>query len=212
MAVGLHAVEKARLAKEDVSLVIGCGPVGLAVIAALRLKGVAPIIAADFSPARRELAETMGADIVVDPARHSPYQRLNQAATPEGYHAGSIAAMLGLGPQPRPAVVFECVGVPGVIQQMLEGAPKQARVIVVGVCMERDNFEPFFAIRKELNLQFVLGYTADEFAATLRNIAEGLIDVAPMITSHVGLADVKGAFNALATPERLAKILVEPWR
>jgi hypothetical protein len=174
--------------------------------------GASPIIAADFSPARRKLAETMGADIIVDPARYSPYRRWSEMATPEGYSAASVAAVLGLGPQPRPAVLFECVGVPGIIQQMLEGAPKHARILIVGVCMERDQFEPFFAIRKELNLQFVLGYTAEEFATTLRNIAEGRIDVAPMITGHVGLAGVKGAFATLAMPEKHAKILVEPWR
>jgi threonine dehydrogenase-like Zn-dependent dehydrogenase len=95
---------------------------------------------------------------------------------------------------------------------MLEGAARHARIVVVGVCMEHDQFEPFFAIRKELNLQFVLGYTAEEFAASLRHLAEGCIDAAPMITGHVGLAEVKGAFEALATPERHAKILVEPWR
>jgi threonine dehydrogenase-like Zn-dependent dehydrogenase len=212
MAVGWHAVAKARLEKDDLPLVIGCGPVGLAVIAALKLKGVGPIIAADFSPARRALAERMGADIVVDPARHSPYQRWTQEATPEGYDAKAIATLLGQGPQLRPGVLFECVGVPGIIQQMLEGAPLGARIVVVGVCMEHDRFEPFFAIRKQINLQFVLGYTPEEFAATLRHIAEGRIEVGPLVTGKVGLEGVREAFAELANPERHAKILVEPWR
>ena len=68
VAVGVHAVEKAKLGADDVPMVIGCGPVGLAVIAALKLRGAAPIIAADYSPARRRLAQTLGAEIVVDPA------------------------------------------------------------------------------------------------------------------------------------------------
>lgn len=212
MAVGWHAVEKARLEKNDVPLVIGCGPVGLAVIAGLKIKRQHPIIAADFSPARRALAEAMGADIVVDPAAASPYARWTAEATPEGYEPASLAGMLGIGPQPRPGVIFECVGVPGIIQQVLEGAPRQARIVVVGVCMEEDRFEPFFAIRKQLNLQFVLGYTAEEFAATLRFLAEGAIDAKPIITARIGLDEVKGAFAALANPERHAKILVEPWR
>ena len=212
MAVGWHAVEKARLQPDDLPLVIGCGPVGLAVIAGLKLKGVGPIVAADFSPARRRLAEAMGADIVVDPARHSPYARWTELATPEGCDARSVVQMLGQGPKLRPGVLFECVGVPGVIQQMLEGAPNDARIVVVGVCMEHDRFEPYFAIRKQLNLQFVLGYTPQEFAATLGNIAEGRIDVAPMITGQVPLDGVKDAFAALGNPERHAKILVEPWR
>src|SRR5262249_57259955 len=66
MAVGVHAVARARLERDDAPLVIGCGPVGLAVIAALRLAGVRPIVAADFSPPRRELAATLGADVAVD--------------------------------------------------------------------------------------------------------------------------------------------------
>ena len=45
--------------------------------------------------------------------------------------------------------------------------------MIVGVCMETDRIEPFFGIIKELNVQFVLGYTPEEFAATLRHIAEG---------------------------------------
>ncbi len=211
MAVGWHAVQKANITPDDVPLVIGCGPVGLAVIAGLKLKGVHPIIAADFSPARRKLAETMGADIVLDPATVSPYKTWTDEATPEGYDAKSLVALLGLGPKLRPGVFFECVGVPGVIQKMMEGAPRQARIIIVGVCMEKDTIEPFFGITKELNVQYVLGYTPEEFAQTLHHLGEGLIDGSPLVTGKVGVADVKQAFKELGNPEKHAKILVEPW-
>ncbi len=60
LAVGIHAVEKANVRGGEVPLVIGCGPVGLAVIAGLKLKGLHPIIAADYSPARRALAREDG--------------------------------------------------------------------------------------------------------------------------------------------------------
>ena len=109
-------------------------------------------------------------------------------------------------------MIFECVGVPGVIQQIIDGAPAGARIVVVGVCMETDRFEPFFGIVKQLNLQFVLAYTPEEFAASLHHIAEGKVDVTPLITGTVGLDGVKGAFAALASPETHAKILVDPWR
>jgi threonine dehydrogenase-like Zn-dependent dehydrogenase len=191
LAVGVHAVEKGALKGDEAPLVIGCGPVGLAVIAALRLRGIRPIVAADFSPKRRELAARMGADVVVDPAKESPYAKL--AAD-------------------KRAAVFECVGVPGLIQQVFEKAPRDARIVVVGVCMELDHIEPLFAIFKELNLQFVLGYTPDEFARSLHLLAEGKIDAEALITSKVGLEGVKGAFTELANPERHTKILVEPWR
>jgi threonine dehydrogenase-like Zn-dependent dehydrogenase len=189
MAVGLHAVNKARLEPRDAPLVIGCGPVGLAVIAALRLRGLRPIVAADFSPRRRELAVAVGADDVIDPAPALPAERW-RAAT----------------------VIFECVGVPGVIDQIMQGAPRGARVVIVGVCMEPDTIHPLRGISKELSLQFVLGYDGEEFAATLRHIADGALPTQPLVTGKVGVDGVAGAFEALASPERHAKILVEPWR
>jgi len=191
MAVGVHAVEKAALAGDEAPLVIGCGPVGLAVIAALRLKGIRPIVAADFSPKRRELAVKMGADVVVDPAKEQPYPKLAPA---------------------KRAAIFECVGVPGVLQQMFEQVPRDARLVVVGVCMEPDTIEPMFGIVKELSLQFVLGYTAEEFARSLGLLADGQVDAETLITGKVGLDGVKAAFGELANPERHTKILVEPWR
>ena len=212
MAVGWHAVKKANITDEDVALVIGCCPVGLAVIAGLKIAGVSPIIASDFSPARRKLAEKMGADIVLDPAETSPYERWKDEAAPEGYDPKNWMTMMGIGPQLRPGVIFECVGVPGIIQQILEGAPKAARVVVVGVCMEPDQFEPFFGINKELNVQFVLGYTPEEFAETLGFLADGKIKAEPLVTDKVGVDGVKNAFGELANPEKHAKILVEPWR
>ena len=191
LAVGVHAVEKGTLKGDETPLVVGCGPVGLAVIVALRLKGIRPIIAADFSPKRRELAVRMGADIVIDPAKEDAYVKL--------------------APGKRVAL-FECVGVPGIIQQMMEKAPRDARIVVVGVCMESDTIEPMFGIVKELSLQFVLGYTPEEFARSLRLLADGQVDAPSLITAKVGLDGVKGAFAELGNPERHTKILVEPWR
>lgn len=191
LAVGVHAVEKANLAGDEAPLVVGCGPVGLAVIAALKLKGIWPIVAADFSPKRRELAALMGADVVVDPSAEDPYGKLAPG---------------------KRAAVFECVGVPGLIQQIFEKAPKDARIVIVGVCMETDKIEPLFAIFKELNLQFVLGYTPEEFARSLHLLADGKVDANALITGKVGLEGVKGAFEELGNPEKHTKILVEPWR
>lgn len=210
MAVGWHAVEMARIVKGEIPLVIGCGPVGLAVIVGLKRKGIGPVIAADFSPARRALAERMGADIVIDPAVNSPYESWSDVAGKDD--KGEPLAMEGLSGRAsyRPGVYFECVGVPGVIDQMMRGAQRGCRIVVVGVCMEHDNFRPLMGINKELNLQFVLGYTPEEFAGTLLTISEGSIDLSPMITGHVGLDEVPQAFETLADPELHAKILVEP--
>jgi threonine dehydrogenase-like Zn-dependent dehydrogenase len=184
MAVGLHAVNKSAIARGEVSLVLGCGPIGLAIIAALRRRGSEQIAAADFSSRRRELAETMGAHVTVDPAQGSPFDTV------------------------KPAVVFEAVGVPGIINDVFRRAPTGSRLVVAGVCMEPDTVLPFFGTAKEINVQFVLAYDAAEFAESLRAIAEGDIDVAPMITGEVGLAGVGAAFDDLAHPDAHCKIMV----
>jgi threonine dehydrogenase-like Zn-dependent dehydrogenase len=212
LAVGIHAVEKANVRGDEVPLVIGCGPVGLAVIAGLRLKGLHPIVAADYSPARRALAEKMGADVVVDPAKQSSFTSwAEHAAMTAEQKAARPPAQAWL-PALKPALIFECVGVPGVIQQVFEGAPRDARIVVVGVCMETDRSEPMLGIMKELNVQFVLGYTPTEFASSLQLLADGKVDAASLITGKVGIEGVAQAFADLGNPEKHTKILVEPWR
>jgi threonine dehydrogenase-like Zn-dependent dehydrogenase len=210
MAVGVQADANARLEPDDAPLVIGCGPVGLAVVAALRLAGARPIVAADFSRRRRELAVAVGADVVVDPAQTTPWQSWRETAVwADPARAPQQPAWLP-GPPLRPAVVFECVGVPGVLDGIMAASPRGTRIVVVGVCMEPDTIHPMLGISKELSLQFVLAYTPDEFAATLRHLAEGEISAAPLITGEVGLDGVAQAFADLASPERHAKILVRP--
>ena len=90
------------------------------------------------------------------------------------------------------------------------------RTLACGICgSDRHalkHADALLGIVKELSLQFVLGYTREEFAATLEHIADGRIAVAPLITGHVGIDGVAGAFEALATPERHAKIIVRAAR
>ena len=212
MAVGVHAVARAALVGGESAIVLGCGPIGLAVIAALKLFDVRPIVAADFSPLRRAIAERMGADVVVDPATTSPYASWWEAAAPKGYDPASLEALLEIGEQPAPCIIFECVGIPSMIERVLESAPRRSTVVVVGVCMERDSFEPIVAINKEIDLRFAFGYKPEEFAATLAHIAAGDLDVKPLVTGRVGLDGVARAFEELARPDAQVKVIVEPSR
>ncbi len=192
MAVGVHAANKAKVQPGEGAIVLGCGPIGLATIAGLRLKGVQPIIAADFSPARRKLATHMGATTVTDPRETAAIDVWTQAA-------GA-----------RTPVIFEAIGVKGMLDEIMLWAPRNARMIVAGVCMEPDMIRPLIAVSKEISLHFVLGYDPMEFRQTLDYIASGEIDVAPLITSEVGISGVPQAFEDLGDPETHAKILVEP--
>ncbi len=207
-AVGEHAVAVSDAADDAIHLVVGCGPVGLAVIAALKARGLGPVIASDFSPARRKVAEAFGADIVVDPAQENPHEHWAKLGVPMSRTERSVLAMTGK--TGKRAVIFECVGVPGVIQQLVEAAPVGAQILVAGVCMQTDAIEPFLCINKQLELKFVLGYSPEEFAATLVNIADGRFDVLQAVTGEVGLDGVAGAFAALRDPEAQCKMVVRP--
>ncbi|MGB8505788.1 zinc-binding dehydrogenase [Mycobacterium sp.] len=231
MAVGWHAVRRGEVGKSDVAIVIGCGPIGLGVICMLKAHGVRTVIASDFSAGRRALATACGADVVVDPAQDSPYsaaaghghlsgapdalglalstvEKLHKLPVP-WWHLWRAAEAVGAA-TPKHPVIFECVGVPGVIDQIISGAPLFSRVVVVGVCMGADNIRPAMAINKQIDLRFVLGYTPLEFRDTLHMLADGKVDVTPLITGTVGLAGVEAAFDALGDPEAHAKILIDP--
>ncbi len=213
---------EATSASGTVAIVVGCGPIGLAVILLLKASGVGTVVASDYSPGRRALAQRCGADVVVDPAAESPFTavdrkgQLNDAPSafelavgtmerlqrlPVGWwHVWRLAETLGAGP--KQPVIFECVGVPGVIDSIITGAPLFSRVVVVGVCVGGDQITPAMAINKELDLRFVLGYTPLEFRDTLNMLAEGKVDPRPLLTGTVGLEGVAAAFTALGDPER----------
>jgi threonine dehydrogenase-like Zn-dependent dehydrogenase len=232
MAVAWHAVRRSEIGKRDVAVVIGCGPIGLAVICMLAAKGVRTILASDPSPGRRALAEACGATATVDPGERDPF-----AAADRGKHVRRVdaAAELALGTveklrrlpiawhrvwrgidalgiKPPAPVAFECVGVPGIIEQLISTAPLFSRIVVAGVCMGEDRFRPAMAVNKEIDLRFVVGYTPLEFRDVLHMLADGKVDASPLVTGTVGLEGVPGAFAALSDPERHAKILIDPRR
>ncbi len=192
VAVAVHAVAKSRIAQGEGALVLGAGPIGLALIAALRAVGIEQIVASDFSPRRRALATAMGATAVVDPAIETAMD-------------GWIRAAGGATP-----VVFEAIGLPGILDDICRSVPPNTRVTVVGVCMEPDTFLPLVAIAKELQFQFVIYYDPAEFAGTLRQLAEGEIDASPLVTGTVGIDGVPDAFTVLGRPEEHAKVIVVP--
>ena len=247
MAVAWHAVRRSQIHKRQTAYVIGCGPIGLAVIALLKASGVHTVIASDLSPRRRNLAARCGADVVVDPQVAAPFAadpapprttrvagllRLPNApwavpGAPDQVNCGIDAmenlrryplvpwwqlfrALHAFDKNPSGPVVFECVGVPGMLDRLIADAPVLSRIVVVGACLEPDTIHPITAIMKEVDLRFSVGYNPGEFRDTLHMIAHGKVDPAPFLTGTVGFAGVEAAFDALGKPEQHAKVLIDP--
>ena len=230
LAVAHHAVLRGEVEKKQVAVVVGCGPVGLGVVLMLKAQGVRTVVASDPSASRRDLARRCGADVVVDPAEESPYATgadRHLGAVPDvlelavgtlekmqrlpvgWWHLWRAADRAGLATPPHP-VVFECVGVPGMLQDVMAGAPLYSRIVVVGVCVGEDRITPAMGINKEHDLRFVFGYTPLEFRDTLHLLAEGTVDPRPLLTGTVGLDGVAAAFDALGGDPTHAKVLVDP--
>ena len=146
--------------------------------------------------------------MVLDPAEGSPHARWADYGVP-----GTVMERIGatmLGSTFHDPIIFEAVGVPGMLQSLISEAPPHSRIVVVGVCMHTDSIEPFMAVTKEMELRFSFGYTPAEFSATLQRLADGMPGADLLVTSTVDLAGAPGAFETLRTPGQHGKILVKP--
>jgi 2-desacetyl-2-hydroxyethyl bacteriochlorophyllide A dehydrogenase len=190
LAVGLHAVDMAKMPRGATVLVVGAGPVGLATILWAKFLGARHVIVSEKAEVRKAMAARFGATDAIDPAMPLTSQ---------------VEAIAGQGPD----VIFECVGAPGLINQTMMEAPRGARIVIAGVCQQPDTFMPLMGIMKELELQFVLGYRRADFDYVIAMIASDRVDVAPMITDVIDLDALPAAFEALRKPSHQCKVMLE---
>ena len=191
LAVGLHAVNVSGLSPGQNVFVAGAGPIGLAVTLWARFIGAENIIVSEPAEGRRALAAQVGATRVVSGSE-------------------SAAPLLAELPGGGADVLFECVGVPGLLTECVGLAPPRSKVVVAGVSMHPEPFVPGLAVVKELELQFVLAYMKSDFEQALDMMAAGRVDPRPMVTGRVDLDGLPTAFEGLKQPSSQCKILVEP--
>jgi (R,R)-butanediol dehydrogenase/meso-butanediol dehydrogenase/diacetyl reductase len=192
LSVALHTVDRATLEPGDDVLVIGGGPVGLAVALWARQLGAREVVLSDPVASRRALAERLGASTTVDPTNEDVGDAFEKVA-------GS-----------RPGTVIECVGIPGMIQHATDVAAIDATVVIAGVCMQPDSMLPITAMTKELDVRFAFYYRARDYVTTISMIDRGRIDPLPMVTSEASLDELPDRFQALKAPSEDAKVLIRP--
>ncbi|MEW6776863.1 MAG: zinc-binding dehydrogenase [Bdellovibrionota bacterium] len=192
LSVGLHAIHKSGLRSGESVLIIGAGPIGLSCALWAKFLGARDVVVSERAPGRLSLAEKFGATAGIDASKESV--------------GGAFHKIAGKGPD----VIFECVGVPGLIQQCIALAPPRGRITVVGVCMQPDTIFPVLGIIKEISLHFVVGYRKSDFQFTLDMLAARRISSVPMITDTVGLSAFPEAFEALKKPQQQCKVMLEP--
>jgi (R,R)-butanediol dehydrogenase/meso-butanediol dehydrogenase/diacetyl reductase len=184
LAVGLHAVAAAGLRPEERVLIIGGGNVGAAVATWARRLGAGEIVISDSSSARRDSATDFGATATHDPGD----------GPPEGAFD----------------VVFECVGLPDLVQTAIDAAAVHGRVVVAGVCLVPDQIRHVPAVMKEVQVRYAVYYRSEEFAAAAALLEGGTLDPRDFVTRTVSLDAVGHAFDDLQSGSDDRKILVQP--
>jgi threonine dehydrogenase-like Zn-dependent dehydrogenase len=191
LAVGFHAVERGRITAADSVGVIGCGMIGLGVIAAAANKG-ATVIAIDLEDSKLALAQRAGAQFTVNTSTQDVTQEI-------------LAITNGLGPD----VMVEAVGVPASYRMAIEEVGHTGRVVYLGWAKEPISFDTKLFVHKELD---ILGSrnSLTEFPAVIAMLSSRQFPIEDTISITVPL---DGAGDALQrwseAPEAFTKILVE---
>jgi threonine dehydrogenase-like Zn-dependent dehydrogenase len=206
MAVGWYYVKRAAVGPREIPLVIGCGAIGLSVVAALRHRGIGPIVAVDFSARRRQVARQMGADVVIDPAAASPYAGWRELAYGDPNQVRGIFDAVDL---PR-CVAFECVGVEGVLDGIVVNCERDTRIFSAGCCPSGDHIHSAQAHQKGISIQFGGGPQMPDWNEALQVVASGAIDATPLVGDLIGIEDVPGAMGQVKSADSPARIIILP--
>lgn len=196
-AVGEFYVRSANLQSDEVPIVIGAGAIGLSAVAALARRGIDPILVSDYQADRRNLAGTgFGAHIAVDPSEQNPLDAVREVRAERGLWGA--------------AVVFECVGAPGLIQKLVDTADMGTRIYCAGGWYTGDQLDITAATRQGVTLQFGGGPWPQDWYGTLEAIAAGDLDPTPSIGQTVTLDQVPEAMDLARRSAGPPRIMVHP--
>lgn len=192
LAVGHHVVDMAELPCSASVLIIGAGPIGIAVTLFALAAGARHVVVSERVAGRRMHALEVGATATIDPDAQD-------VAKAFARHAGR-----------RPQVVFECVGVPGMVLKAVELVGLRGRIVVAGVVFQNDPIAPIVALSKEVSIRYSQAYAERDFEAVIDAIATGKVNPRPIHTSTVTLDELPEAFEGLRQPGSQCKVLIRP--
>lgn len=190
LSVALHCIVRSGMQPGDRVAILGAGPIGLLVAFWARRMGAAHVVMADIHTHQRDRALALGA---TDFALSGDRLAENLADLCEG----------------PPDIVFECVGKRGMVQAASLAVRLQGKVIGVGLCIGGDDWDPFVALSKEIDLIFsVFFHQRNEFGVALDALASGIPQ--HLVTDRIGLSPVPQVFEGLRRRTTQCKVLIQP--
>ena len=194
IAVAWHAVDASPIQEGDSALVLGAGPIGLAVIQSLVARGAKNIIVAEVSSERRRYAKHFGAHHIFDP-RKEDVVNLTKELT-EGRGAN---------------IAFDCAGVPSSPATATLSVRAKGTIVNVAIWEKGIDFNPNNLVFGEKKYTAVLGYQKPDFHYVIKALGEGALQPDKMITKKIKIDEVvEEGFRALINDkDNQVKILID---
>jgi len=177
--------------------VLGCGPIGLLVVAVLRDSGAGTIIATDLVDSRLDMAKQMGADVVINVGDTTPEERMEQIQ----------ALTNGVGVD----IAIECAGLPTVFAEALNVVRRGGKVIEVGHYTDSGDTQirPYQICNKDLDVCGVWAYPQSQFQTALDFLQITRAPLHELITHHLPLHQLEKGIDMLGQ-EGVYKVVIEP--
>lgn len=192
-AVAYHAVRRSGVGLGDIAVVQGAGPVGLLVLQLARLAGAAGVVVIEPADHRRRLALELGADVAVSPGQEA------------------VDAVLEATEGSGGDVVFECAGLPRLVQDAVGLTRRDGVTAMIGHTDEPATINPAIWLGKDIRVVASMGYEHHDFRRTMGLIVSGRLRVSPLHSRTVGLEELGTTLAALAAGSgEDTKVLVDP--
>lgn len=177
--------------------VLGCGPIGLLVVAVLRDSGAGTIIATDLVDSRLDMAKQMGADVVINVGDTTPEERVEQIQDLTNGVGADIA--------------IECAGIPAVFSEALDVVRRGGKVIEVGHYTDSGDIRvrPHQICNKDLDVCGVWAYPQIQFQTALDFLQITRAPLHELITHHLPLHQLEKGIDMLGQ-EGVYKVVIEP--
>ena len=195
LAVGVRAARRAEFEPDANVLILGAGTIGLMTLQAAKALGAGTVMVSELLPERLELAEALGADVLVNPA--------------EVDLLDAVKAAFG---EPRADVVIECVGIGATVRDAIRVARKGTRIVIAGVFEQDVSVSMGLVQDHELELVGTLMYLRDDFPLALRLLADGRAEAGPLVSHRFPLEQAAEAFEVADQRRGALKVLIDVGR
>ena len=205
LVVSLGAVRRAAPQPGDKVLIIGAGAIGLGCVQVLKaLHPDCQIAISDVSDRRLALAQTLGADEIINASQQDIVERM-QALT------GEQAIPLSEKISAQVDVVLECAGLALTLHQAIDVVkPTVGRVVLVAVYEDMPRIDINQAVLKNVDLRGYLGYSEDDIRESIALMSSGQIARQPLITNRFPLAEAKLALETQLNAKEAIKVVILP--